>query len=1045
MNPHTHKTILLFSLILAFAVPAFSQQTGGSILGVVSDASGAVLPGVAVAATETAMGVTTRVVTDNLGQYRFLALPVGRYRIEVTASGFQKYVANDVVLTVNEQRRIDISMQVGNLSQQIEVTANPVQVETTNTQMGQVVDDKKILTLPLNGRSFVDLLGLQAGVAPSSAGTGSSASVSGGLSAGNQSVNGQREQANSFLVNGGDVGEGRNFGTAVIPNLDAVSEFRLITNSFDAEYGRFSGAIMNAITKNGTNSFHGTAFEFLRNKQLDARGFFDPKRADLKRNQFGYAMGGPLIRNKVFWFTDYQGTREIQGVSTGLVTVPTAAQRGGDIGVSNLTGTVSGPYWAQVLSQRLGRTVAAGEPYSSVFPDGVIPAKAFSAAANGTMKYIPLPNSGASSYASSGANRRVTDDKMGQRIDIMTQKVGNWFVYYHFDDSSDANPNAGSSLGGFPATTDRRAQQAVLSNIKTFGPNAVNEARVSFMRTSVHQLNPGDPSVSLSSLGFVTGANTLGIVNSGTGEEAVPIISTNTFSFGRANPTLVQPNNSWSLSEGYSRLHGTHTMKFGVEGRYLQINGRNFYAPNGIFAFDGSETGSDYADYFLGAPRDYTQSSLQVIDSRTKYFGVYGQDSWRVRPNLTLNYGVRWEFSMPWYDIYDRLNAIIPGVQSTQFPTAPKGWLVPGDPDGQGGTLTRTIAPTDYKNLAPRLGLAWSPQTKDGVLGKILGGGKTSIRASFGLYYTAVEDSGTFQIWGDAPYGLYWVSISPPLFETPYLTRADGTSQTQRFPFVLPAPGDPKNKTMDYSVFLPISSSPGIVPSNRLPYAEHYNLSIQRQLSRSMVLTMAYVGTQGHKLMSFIEANPGDPNLCLSLRGSGVMAGTVQCGPNQENTIFTRPDGSKVYGTRTILGNDFGHNDYQIAAANSSYNSMQLTLERRSANLSFLTAYTFGKSIDNSSAFTARMNYSNYAVSRSLSSFDATHNFVVSYNYTLPFARLFGGAPRRLVEGWSINGITRFATGFPVTLSQSGDRSLTGSSGIDRAGPCRRPRVPRAA
>jgi len=285
-------------------VPAFSQQTGGSILGVVKDMSGAVLPGVVVVATEMNTGVATRVSTDAAGQYRFLALPVGRYRIEVSASGFQRYVANDVVLTVNEQRRVDIAMQVGNLAQTIEVSANPVQVETTNTQMGQVVNEKSMLALPLNGRSFVDLLGLQAGVAPSSAGTGSSASVSGGLSAGNQSVNGQREQANSFLVNGGDVGEGRNYGTAVIPNLDAVSEFRLITNSFDAEYGRFSGAIMNAITKNGTNGFHGTAFEFLRNRQLDARGFFDPKRADLKRNQFGYAVGGPLIRNKVFWFTD---------------------------------------------------------------------------------------------------------------------------------------------------------------------------------------------------------------------------------------------------------------------------------------------------------------------------------------------------------------------------------------------------------------------------------------------------------------------------------------------------------------------------------------------------------------------------------------------------------------------------------------------------------------------------------------------------------------------------------------------------------------------
>jgi hypothetical protein len=1019
---------MFFALV---AIPGWSQQTGGSILGTVKDASQAVLPGVTVAAIETDTGVTTRVVTDATGQFRFLALPVGPYRIEVTASGFQKSVTTNVVLTVNEQRRVDVAMQVGNISEQIEVTSNSVQVETTNTQMGQVVNDKSMMALPLNGRSFVDLLGLQAGVAPSSAGTGSSRSVGGGLSAGNQSVNGQREQSNSFLVNGGDVGEGRNFGTAIIPNLDSVAEFRLITNSFDAEYGRFSGAIMNAITKNGTNGFHGTAFEFLRNKSLDARGFFDPKKADLKRNQFGYAVGGPMVKNKAFWFTDYQGTRQIQGASTGVVPVPTVEQRAGTFSVSDLSGSVSGPNWAKVLSQRLGTTVTAGQKYSSVFPNGVVPTKSYSPAANGTLKYVPLPNSGPNRYSTASANRVIRDDKMGQRVDLMSQKFGNWFVYYHYDESSDNNPMAGSSFTGFPAATDMRAQQAVLSNIKTFGAKAVNEARVAFMRMSVHQLNPGDPGVSLNSLGFVTGANTLGIVNSGTGEEAVPRVTLNNFNFGRANPTLVQANNTWTLADGFSRIHGNHTLKFGAEGRYLQINGRNFYLPNGGFTFDGSETGSDILDYFLGAPSQYIQSSLQVIDTRTKYFGAYGQDSWRARPNLTLNFGLRWEFSMPWYDIYDRLNAIIPGVQSTQFPTAPKGWLVPGDPDGKGGTLTRTITPTDYLNLAPRVGLAWSPQTSTGLLGKLLGNGKTSIRASFGVYNTAVEDSGSFQIWGDAPYGLYWVSIAPPLFETPYLSRADGVSQTQRFPFVLPAPGNPANKTMDYSVFLPIASSPGIFPSNRLPYAEHYNLSIQRQLGRSMVFTMAYVGTQGHKLMASVQSNPGDPALCLSLMGSGVKAGTIQCGPNQANTTFTRPDGSKVYGTRTIMGNNYGQNTYQMAMGNSNYHSLQLSVERRMASLSFMGAYTLGKSIDNASAFGNAVNHLNFSASRALSSFDATHNFVFSYNYALPLARLFGGGPKRLVNGWSINGITRFATGFPITVSQTGDRSLFGGGVAD--------------
>jgi hypothetical protein len=244
-------------------------------------------------------------------------------------------------------------------------------------------------------------------------------------------------------------------------------------------------------------------------------------------------------------------------------------------------------------------------------------------------------------------------------------------------------------------------------------------------------------------------------------------------------------------------------------------------------------------------------------------------------------------------------------------------------------------------------------------------------------------------------------------------------------------PGSPGIKNLDWSVFLPITSSPGYQPGNKLPYGEHFNFSIQRQLSSSTVLTLAYVGTEGHKLFAQYEANPGNANLCLSLRGTGVAKGTLQCGPNQENSVFTRPDGSQVFGTRGPLGFDFGSNTFESTNANSAYHSAQVTVERRAKNLTFLAAYTFSKSLDNASAFST-MNFSNFRLSRALSSFDATHNFVLSYNYEIPFSHAFGGAPKRLVEGWSLNGITRLATGFPIGISQSGDRSLTGAGGVDR-------------
>jgi hypothetical protein len=387
---------------------------------------------------------------------------------------------------------------------------------------------------------------------------------------------------------------------------------------------------------------------------------------------------------------------------------------------------------------------------------------------------------------------------------------------------------------------------------------------------------------------------------------------------------------------------------------------------------------------------------------------------------------------MPWYDTQDKIQTIVPGVQSKVFPGAPKGWLVPGDPGLAGGKpIPSTLAPTTWRDFGPRLGLAWSP-TAGGLLGKILGGpGKTAIRAGAGLYYTAIQDAGLFIEVADAPYGLYWVSINPPVFDQPFLTRADGSSQNQRFPFILPVPGSPGIQNLDWSVFLPITSSPGYMPGNKLPYAEHFNFSIQRQITANTLLTVAYVGTAGHKLFAQYEANPGDAALCLSLRGTGVKAGTVQCGPNQENTTFTRPDGSKVIGTRYPLGSEnFGQNTYESTNANSLYNGLQMSLQRATRGLTFLATYTFSKSMDNASSFTT-MNFSNFRLSRALSTWDSTHNFVASYSYVFPFDRLFRTAPKRLTRGWSINGITRFAGGFPISISQSGDRSLTGAGGVD--------------
>ncbi|HEY2351878.1 MAG TPA: carboxypeptidase regulatory-like domain-containing protein [Candidatus Acidoferrum sp.] len=1077
------KCISILALCgLVFAVQTLRADVTGSLLGVVHDSSGAVVGGAKIVATNVQTNFKEETVSAADGTYRILALPAGTYKLTVTAAGFRSFDETGIEVRVNDQLKYDVTLKVGSVSEKVEIVANAVQVQTESTQLGDVIDSKKMLALPLNGRSFVDLLGLQAGVAPGTAQTiQQDRPVSGILNSGNISVNGQRETANAYLVNGGDVSEGRNLGAGLVPNLDSIEEFRLITNSFDAEYGKFSGAVVNAITKSGTNSFHGDAFEFLRNDKLDATNYFAPSKSELRRNQFGYAAGGPFWKNKLFWFSDYQGTRQVQGAETGLVTVPTADQRMGNFDPALLTGTIDGPYWAQVLSQRLGYTVSQGEAYSfpgcsgtnpatgCVFPGGVIPQSAWSAPSVAILPYIPAPTlpGDSQNYSDNSQRNIANDDKIGERVDFNNQRTGNWSWYYHFDNSNVQSANVNQSTGafatvpGFPTSTPARAQEFVMSNTKTVGPTAVNEARISFFRTAVHKDNPAGSFANLSDLGFITGADTLGIVPLAGYKQYVPQTMFLNLGLNIGVPTLntFQPNTTYMVSDVFSKSQGKHTWKFGGEFRYLQVNERNFANPHGGFTFDGTVTGADFADYLLGATSTtnapYTQAAEQFLDSRTRYGGAFAQDSWKVKSNVTLNLGVRWEVSMPWYDTQGKIQTFNPGQTSTVFPLAPPGLVFPGDPG-----IPKTLAPTKYNDIGPRLGLAYSPGFSEGALGKIFGGpGKTSIRVAYGLYYTSVEDLNLFYEVADAPFGLYWTSPVSVLFEEPFRIRATGQPLGQRFPFTAPVPGSASNKTLDFSVYEPFNYFPGFDIHNRLPYAEHFNLSIQRELSKSTVLTLAYVGTEGHRLITQKDANPGSAALCQQLTAQGafdVTAGTAGCGPGNENDVFQLPTATVpcdtpsptplpgcVYSTRQQLLNPnfcpggaqvcYGSsNTNTLTSANSIYNAAQITVERKANDFTFLAAYTFAKALDDSSAFNDLVNFANPKLSRGLSSTDVRHNFVVSYVWAVPFDRFFQKAPKRLTQGWQMQGITRFATGFPVQLMQNdGDASLSGSSPTD--------------
>ncbi|MGH9430182.1 MAG: TonB-dependent receptor domain-containing protein [Terriglobia bacterium] len=1021
----------------------------GSISGVVSDPSGAVIPGVNVIALNTQTGIRQTVVTDAKGFYNFPALPIGSYDIDVQQSGFRHYRQTGLVINANSALRADVSLQVGATTQEVTVSSAALHVETRNTQMGEVIGNTKITSVPLNGRSFTNLLALQPGVSPyyNVASPGDRPASGDIQDSGNQSVNGQREAANGFMVNGANVEEGRNNGAAIVPNLDSIAEFRIITNNFDAEYGNYSGGQVNVVTKSGTNQFHGDAFEFLRNTSFDSRNFYSPTVGAFIQNQFGGTVGGPIKHDKAFFFADYQGTRQIQGVDTGLIPVPSMADRTGNLSdqASSLTGSVVGTSWANNLAQRLGYPVTAGESYYTpgcttsaqcVFPNAVIPQSAWAAPASHLMQYISEPNLPGNFFSSSAFDQRLRDDKGGVRVDG-NSRYGMLSVYYFTDDYNLNNPyHNAPEFPGFNAITPGRAQLLDVGDTKTFGPTSVNQFHFSYLRNANVFAKPvGGVGPTLSSLGFVgsfTSPGGIGPVLPSL--QGVPLMQFNNYNFGLPDGTTGQYNNTFEWLDNFTKIVGTHSLRFGGEFHYDQINERNTYAENGVFGFNGSETGLDFADFLIGAPASLIQSSRQFLDSRSKYLGVFAQDSWRARPDLTLNYGLRWEFSQPWYDTQNKTETIIPGVQSVVFPGAPKGWLVPGDPG-----VPPTLAPTYYRGFAPRAGLAYSPNVGSGLLGKLLGGpGKTSIRMGYGVFYTSVEDYTQFIEVGDSPYGLFYVSPSPPLFATPYIDRATGNSEGQRFPFIFPpansSPSHP-DTTFNWPAVEPISGAPIFFHTNQMPYSEDYEVSLQRQFGVNTVLSMSYVGTQGHHLISFLESNPGNQALCLALSQPSALApGVTPCGPNLEGNTFVTASGKIINGTRQPLGNLLATNAYMDEMANSNYNSLQVSLRHTSASSSFLVGYTYSKCLSNSSTLTEGIDPLNFAASKALCAFDLTHNFVVSYSVR-PFDRFSFANTRvgsRAIKGWEVTGITTFATGLGVSLSENDDRSLLGTNtGVD--------------
>ena len=1088
--------VLLFVCVLLICGQLFAGVTA-SISGTVKDPSGAAIAGATVTATNTETGISQTQTTNGQGFYSFQSLPLGKYTIDVQEKGFKAYRQRDLTLDVNSALMIDVTLQVGQTTEKVEVAADALHVETITSQMGEVIEGKRMTDVPLISRSYTDLLSLQPGVASAQspmngayAGPFISAGfapplVSGDLNAGAYSVNGMREAANGFILNGMLVQELGYSGAGAVPNLDSIEEFRILTNNVDAEFGNYAGAQINVVTKSGTNHWHGNVFEFVRNTSLNARNYFDPVgvKGAYHQNQFGGTFGGPIVRDKIFFFADYQGNRLIQGKAQTIPNAPSSQMESGDLtGIAgSLTGSVNGAAWANALTQQFAgvtnQTVTAGEPYyfstcttttQCVFPNAQLPSAAFSKISQNLLPYI-LPadpstvvNGGLGIFSTNSGKINLHDNKFSGRVDG-NSRFGLLTGYYYFDRFDRIDPYWPSNFPlypGFAIDSKGQTHNIDLSAVKTLSSAAVNEFRLGYFRQNTRFNQPqGGTGKKLSDLGFNTTPGGPGIHVGTPSVEGIPEIDFNNFVIGVPSRPNQLITNIYQVSDNFSKVIGTHTIKFGGQYHFNQLEENLSNVANGNFGFgssfngQASETGSDFVDFLLGAPSGYIQGQSYPSYGRSYYFGLYGQDSWRARPNLTVNFGLRYDVSSPFYEKFNEIQSIIPGEQSKIFPGSPAGWVFPGDKG-----VPRTLAPTRWNNFAPRIGLAYSFGDHEGAMGKMLGkAGTSSIRAGYTLAYASFEGATDFNEIGDAPFGNF-SGQNEPTFASPFITRATGScvviSCGNFFPVAPPpkhvspshpASGSPYDFLSEFlNAFGTIGSSPAFYYGARLPYAENYMLSFQRELTRSDLLTLSYVGTQGHRLLASKSANPGDPALCqatpgcgptgesnIYINGTSVTLGTRPRLPGLELTPAQASAGlSGPIGTLLPDGNygviPFANDSYFTTAGKSSYNSLQVNFRHTSTRLQMLLGYTYSKSLDIASGYGEQFNPVNPNLSRGLSAWDQTHNFVISYTYVLPIDRL--GGPKRLTNGWSISGVTTFSTGLPVTLVETDDHSLLGTA-----------------
>jgi hypothetical protein len=1019
---------LLTSLIAFGPTPVHAQQATAQIDGTVKDPSGAVVLGAQVTLRNTSTNVAHNTKTGRDGIYLFTLVPIGTYELTIAQQGFEKYVQKGITLEINQKARQDVTLRVGTSSQTVEVQGDVTQVDTVGATLGKVETTQRIQNLPLAARDVMQLGLLQAGTFAPDQDDGS----------GNPfSVSGQRSESMTFLIDGSDNNDFLGNNMVVDPNPDAVAEFKILTNNYEAEYGRTSGGIVNQVIRSGTNAIHGDVFDYFRNTALDASDYFLQQAPIFKYNMFGGTIGFPIKKDKMFFFASYQGARRREGQNPGVLTVLSPAERTGNF--SELyTGQINpstGLDYGQLTDPTTGSPFVCnnGLPCNQVPVDSVMK--------NYINKYLPLPNAPNNGFLQDPV-ASLQDDQFVFRYDYNISPKDTLSAFYIFDDQPQVFPFEvikGASTGGnVPVgsgfSNNQRYQTGSLSWTRTISSTMLNEFRFATNRVATYDAVPQDKTPP-SALGFtaVFPDDPVGL--------APPLITVSgAFNLGPSpqGPTKIH-DVTFQYADTFSWTRGKHAFKFGGDLRWIQNNFNYDFYTNGSFDFGTyyTNTGNSLADFVGGYTDNYFQFSNAAYGIRSHQLDFFGQDAWKLTRNLSLDYGLRYEYNSPQVDPHNEIIGWYPGQQSKVYPAAPPSFLYPGDP----GTPNRGLVYSDKNNFAPRFGFSWD----------MLGKGTLIMRGGFGIFYDLEDGALNLQFGGQPPFG--YAANNYPCFTTsalvspgclvpvngsysadPFQTASTGYSNP--YPFI--AGG---HLGQFFTPAIPFAYA--VYPHFRTPYAENFNYGFQYQLTRDTMIEAVYVGSLSRKAISSTNLNVptlGGPNGLMTQYQYYVGQGadpysfiSADCArPLAACNGVSQGLGPAFLGIPTeatqIITN--------VSNGNSSSNELQITVDRRmNHGLQFRVAYTVSKTIDQTSGFRARSSTytdpSNPAFDRGLADFDAPQRLVISPIWQLPLGNHGNSFERQALGGWTVSAIASFQSGNPFTLYSSNGSSFS-NEGLER-------------